>query len=431
MAEKLRICLNQRHLGEILLDGKNDRYELEYASSWLTAGGFPISPHLKPGECLSESVRRFLANLLPEGKWLDELSAASHISRANIFGLVAAIGTETTGALTFHLGETTSDKLSSSFRPVANEELIDRISSRQTASIALWDGKPRLSVAGVQDKLPLLIKPDGQMGFGEGNLASTHILKFGTSRALHLVINEFICMRLAQRMKLPVADVALAEFGEPVLVVKRFDRRWDGDGVTRLHLIDGCQLLDLPPTYKYERPFGKGGDAAVIRSGANLPDLFAACRLCRIPAVAMRDMLNWVLFQLLIGNSDAHGKNISFFVGPGGIDVAPAYDLLNLDMYASEYDRDFAMAVGDAFNPEEITPWQLAEMCERCGLQKRAVAKALTTLSGNLLKSIAEIDLSMLHTREETGFAAELSENIRKNVQRYQSVAEKLPRVVL
>jgi serine/threonine-protein kinase HipA len=100
-------------------------------------------------------------------------------------------------------------------------------------------------------------------------------------------------------------------------------------------------------------------------------------------------------------------------------------------MYASEYDRDFAMAVGDAFNPEEITPWQLAEMCERCGLQKRAVAKALTTLSGNLLKSIAEIDLSMLHTREETGFAAELSENIRKNVQRYQSVAEKLPRVVL
>lgn len=67
-------------------------------------------------------------------------------------------------------------------------------------------------------------------------------------------------------------------------------------------------MLDLPPTYKYERPFGKGGDAAVIRSGANLPDLFTSCRLCRVPAAALRDMLNWVLFQLLIGNSDAHGK---------------------------------------------------------------------------------------------------------------------------
>jgi serine/threonine-protein kinase HipA len=59
-------------------------------------------------------------------------------------------------------------------------------------------------------------------------------------------------------------------------------------------------------------------------------------------------LLNWVLFQLLIGT---HGKNISFFVGPGGIVMAPAYDLLCLDMYAGTYDRDLAMAVGDVFRP--------------------------------------------------------------------------------
>ena len=119
----------------------------------------------------------------------------------------------------------------------------------------------------------------GQMGFGEGELASTHILKFGTARALHLVINEYVCMQLARIMKLPVADVSLVRFGEPVLVVRRFDREVSGDTVIRRHLIDGCQMLDLPPTYKYERPFGKSGEAAAIRSGANLPDLFASCRL--------------------------------------------------------------------------------------------------------------------------------------------------------
>jgi serine/threonine-protein kinase HipA len=248
---------------------------------------------------------------------------------------------------------------------------------------------------------------------------------------LHLVINEYICMQLARIIKLPVAEVALARFGEPVLVVRRFDRHLTNDSVTRKHLIDGCQMLDLPPTYKYERPFGKGGDAAVIRSGANLPDLFASCRLCRVPAAAIRDMLNWVLFQILIGNSDAHGKNISFFVGQGGIDMAPAYDLLNLDMYSSQYDRDFSMAIGDAFAPEDISPWELAEMCERCNLQKRLVANTLTTLSEKLLKAMDVIDISPLLPGEETEFAGELIATIRKNVERYLPYAKQLPKMAV
>lgn len=431
MATHLTVNINRRYLGKITLEESGEQYALEYAQSWLDGGGFPVSPHLKPGACASESVRRFLANLLPEGRWLEELAISSHISRANIFGLVAAIGTETTGALTFRLGDTSSEEPATSFRPVTAVELAERISQRQNVSIAVWDGKPRLSVAGVQEKLPLLIRADGQMGFGEGELASTHIMKFGTARALHLVINEYVCMQLAKGMKLPVADVSLARFGEPVLVVRRFDRELAGDHVLRRHLIDGCQMLDLPPTYKYERPFGKGGDAAVIRSGANLPDLFASCRLCRVPAAALRDMLNWMLFQLLIGNSDAHGKNISFFVGPGGIDMAPAYDLLNLDMYAAGYDRDFSMAIGDAFDPEEITPWELAEMCERCGLQKRLVAKTLTTMSENLLKTMKAVNLSGLLRGEEIEFAFELLDRIRKNVERYLPYAKQLPKIVV
>jgi len=429
MAAFLTIELDRRHLGKIVLEEKDEQYRLEYDQSWLNGGGFPISPHLKPGECASESVKRFLANLLPEGKWLEELSVSSHISRANVFGLIAAIGAETAGALSFRMGDELERRLPTSFRPVTSDELTERIGQRRDISIAVWDGKPRLSVAGVQEKLPLLIRADGEMGFGEGELASTHILKFGTNAALHLVVNEFVCMQLAKEVKLPVAEATLVRFGEPVLVVRRFDRQLLENFVVRKHLIDGCQMLDLPPTYKYERPFGKGGDAAVIRSGVNLPDLFASCRLCRVPAAAMRDMLNWVLFQLLIGNSDAHGKNISFFVGPAGIDVAPAYDLLNLDMYAGQYDSDFSMAIGDAFAPEDISPWELAEMCERCGLQKRLVANTLTTLSGKVIKAIDTIDLSSLLPGEETEFAGEVIAAIRKNVERYLPYAKQLPKV--
>jgi serine/threonine-protein kinase HipA len=211
---------------------------------------------MKPGACKSESVKRFLSNLLPEGKWLEELSVDRHISKKNIFSLIAAIGVETTGALAFRQNGGKDREIPTSFRPVSNEELQDRLARRQQLSIATWDGTPRLSVAGVQDKLPILIRPDGEMGFGEGDLASTHILKFGTKPDMHLVINEFICMELARMAKLPVAPVSLARYGEPVLIVERFDRRWSAERVERRHPIDGCQMLDLPPTYKYERPFG-------------------------------------------------------------------------------------------------------------------------------------------------------------------------------
>lgn len=432
MSERLLVYLNRTPLGQLGFDGATDQYSLTYNQYWLDNAGFSISPHLSPEAAPSEALKRFLANLLPEGRWLDELSLTQQISKANIFGLINAIGSETTGALTFQDGMQPTEQLQTGFREIPIHELTERISQRADRSMAIWDNKPRLSVAGVQDKLPVLIMPDGKFGFGEGTLASTHILKFGTKPDLHLVINEYICMELARRMKLPVAAVQLRRLGEPVLAVQRFDRQWTQQGtIDRLHLIDGCQMLDLPPIYKYERPFGKGGHAAVIRSGASLPLFFAACNRCRVPAAALRDLLQWVLFNLLIGNSDAHAKNLSYFVGANGIQIAPAYDLLCLDSYASQYDRDLALAVGDTFDPEEIQPFQLAEMCEACKLPQRQVARTLATLCRNMLQQLDHFVLPGELTTDEQDFSTALLTHLRKNAEKYLMFAAELPNVVL
>ena len=429
--EKLSVFLNQEPLGTISLHGHEDRYDLEYLPSWLDGAGFAISPHLQPGNYSSGAVKRFLANLLPEGKWLEELSVDSQVSKNNIFALIAVLGEETAGALTFRLTSMVHESSSSAFRVVTPEELQDRITRRQQVSIALWDGKPRLSVAGVQDKLPLLIRSNGEMGFGEGNLASTHILKFGRDTGMHMVVNEYICMKLAHRVKLPVAGVTLKRFGEPVLLVERFDRYATTDKIERMHVIDGCQMLDLPPTYKYERPYGKSGEAWKIKTGASLRQLFASCRQCRIPAAATRDLLNWILFQLLIGNNDAHGKNISFFVGKNGIDVAPAYDLLNTDIYGDQYDRDLAMAVGEAFRINDIFAYQLADMCDECGLPQRQVAVSLKVLCTSLLNSVSTLPLDSVLMDNERPFAHELLGRIKKNTLRFLELADELPGVRL
>ena len=394
MTENLLTYMNGDFLGKIILDGPFETYGLEYDEAWINGGGFPISPHLKYHQSSNDSVKRFLSNLLPEGRWLDELSVSSQISKSNTFGLIAAIGSETTGALTFRIDGAGGEATATSFRPIALRELEDRIRERNNRPISLWDGKQRLSTAGVQDKLPVLIMPDGTLGFGEGDLASNHILKFDTKHNINLVLNEFICMTLARLAGLSVADVKFERIGEPVLVVKRFDREWIGERqIQRLHIIDGCQMLDLMPTYKYERAFGKTGNAAGLRTGASLKMLFNAAKSCIVPAMAIRDMLKWTLFQLLIGNSDAHAKNISFFVGPEGVELAPAYDLVCLDACGDKYDRDIAMAIGDTFDPDDIQAWQLAEMCDDCKLPQRQAARTLDLLCNDMLRSLKEISL--------------------------------------
>lgn len=73
----------------------------------------------------------------------------------------------------------------------------------------------------------------------------------------------------------------------------------------------------------------------------------------------------------------------------------------------------------------------MAEMCERCGLQKRLVANTLATLSGKLLKAMDAVDLSSLQPGEETEFAGEVIAAIRKNVERYLPYAKQLPKIAV
>jgi serine/threonine-protein kinase HipA len=279
----------------------------------------------------------------------------------------------------------------------------------------------------MQEKLPIMIRPDGQYGFGEGKFASTHIMKFSTGSEIHMVINEFLCMKLAEKVHIECAKVSLDYYDEPVLLVERFDRQWNKDAIDRLHVIDGCQILDLPPTFKYERPFGSSGHAGSIRTGVSLTKLFNATELCQVPARARMDLLNWILFQLIIGNCDAHGKNISFFINSGGIAIAPAYDMLNIDIYGKLFNQELAMAIGEEFFIDNILPFQLAEFCEECGLQQRLVARNFAKLCDSAIRELDYLKIDILKNQDEKDFASELIMNIRTRAKHFKEVSSELP----
>jgi serine/threonine-protein kinase HipA len=277
-------------------------------------------------------------------------------------------------------------------REITREELSQRIRERAQLPFSVWDQQVRLSIAGYQDKIAVY-EHDGRLFLVNGGpKASTVIVKpVPTRPALaSLPGNEFMCMQLAHAAGLPVADTWLEHVPEPVLFVRRFDRKETPKGVERLHLIDGCQLLGLSVGMKYERPYGDGPDVRNIRDGASLRVLFQAINQHSLqPAVDRLALLRWAIFQVLIGNTDAHGKNLSCFVRTSGVSLAPAYDMVCIPaLKDAQLSGTLAMAVGDAFTEADITPFDWAQLGQQAGLRPSAMAQQLTGLIGKVTDAL-------------------------------------------
>jgi serine/threonine-protein kinase HipA len=425
----LAIYLSDTHIADLSL--KDNKLHWHYSQDWQD-NGYPLSPHLPlNNEIPSENVESYLRNLLPEGNGLDELLRSFHLSKYNTFGLINALGQDIPGALIV-LASHDSIPREPIFRLITDVELEERLQHRDLTSLIIWDAKPRLSSAGVQDKINVVVNPEGQLGFGEGSLCSTHILKFEKPPLSNLVLNEFITLHLAKRCGLDVPEVQLRRYGDyAALLVERFDRKFISmSSIKRRPVIDGCQALNLPPEYKYERIFGGGRDVAHIRDGASYPRLFEFAEHCLNPSVTKLKMLDWALFNALIFNYDAHGKNISFFVDAKGITLAPFYDLVNIKIYP-DYENEMAMAFGDEFNAETIYAYQLADFADSCRFNRMLVTRRLKSLATKLLEALNNEELSWLKTTQEKKFIQLYSSLIRERCKFLLEEAELIKSVEL
>jgi serine/threonine-protein kinase HipA len=416
----------------------NDLWSLDYNVDWVnTPQAFPLSPALRfeppASGYATGAVKRFVENLLPEGRALDIIASTYRVSKSNVFALINALGAETTGAFRFwRTGEAPPSVVSTPPREITREELNQRLSERDAVPLAVWDGKVRMSIAGVQDKLMVYVdrplEDAGRLFLVEPPLASTHILKPepGRTATPYLVVNEHFCMSLAKRIGLPVADVSIYRTPKPVLVVRRFDRvvqtRLEGPAVQRLHIIDACQAADLPATYKYERNFGSGEHVRDIREGVSFELLFNRVEQTVNKAAARLTMLRWALFQFLIGNSDAHGKNFSFFVRRQGLEPAPWYDLVSVVQYPN-INHELAMAYGDAFLFKEVGAFHLADFAKRCNIDRRLLKREATRLAKLAVEHAPKQALADDYVDEERGFVEQVRAFIVSQAARLNTLA--------
>lgn len=418
----LNIFVGSDHVAELTWDPASDAFALAYTQQWQKTG-FALSPHLPLTGAMSPvAIRRFLENLLPEGDALDTVSQYTNIAKSNVLGLIRQLGKETAGALTFLPSGISPQTLQPQLRELPDAELQARIDNRANQPFSVWDGRVRMSLAGFQDKL-LVLRSGDKTYLADGALTSTHLLKPEPRRAAlpHMVANEHFCMAWASGVSRRrygvdhVAAVELLRVPSPVLCVRRFDREAIPGAavptdVRRLHIIDGCQAANLPVAYKYERNVGHGADVAHIRDGMSFEKVFGLRGQWLVPAQGMQRLVFWAATTLLLGNSDAHGKNISFYVERSGLRVAELYDLVSVLQYDPDrLEHSLAMAFGDAFELDDIRSFALADFCQRTKIPRATFARELQTLCRYAIEQAEIQAASSIYQGEEVPFVQQIA----------------------
>ena len=73
----------------------------------------------------------------------------------------------------------------------------------------------------------------------------------------------------------------------------------------------------------------------------------------RLPAEDLLRLLRWVGFNYLIGNEDAHAKNLALLYMPEGLELTHHYDLVSTQVYP-HLRRTLAMKIGSAWDSRNV-----------------------------------------------------------------------------
>ncbi|MDX9746825.1 MAG: type II toxin-antitoxin system HipA family toxin [Syntrophales bacterium] len=377
----LDVYLGNDPVGQLRLDEKR-RFVFQYDANWLgrdDAVPLSLSLPLRKEVYAEDSARPFFANLLPEGEIKRTIARRLQISARNDFAMLNRIGGECAGAVSLFPAGTTPDLKPGYIR--LDEEALRRIITdlHKKPLMAGMEGM-RLSLAGAQNKLPVYME-EGDVFIASGNSPSTHILKPPIRDLAGTVENETFCMMLAREMDLPVPPVAMRRDPAECYIVERYDRRRDLHGrVERLHQEDFCQALGFLPDQKYEN-----------EGGPSLSECFRLLQEKSIsPSADRLVLLQWTIFNFLIGNADAHAKNLAIIFTPVGPKLAPFYDLICTRIYPELTER-LAMKIGGENRPPWIQTRHWRNFADAIGIKANLVFNTLTAMGAKILPAAGVI----------------------------------------
>lgn len=367
----LNVYFNDFLAARLTLGSKRE-FQFQYLEAWLhhpDAIPFSLKLPFQRNSFMDDESRPFFENLLPESQARRMVAKEFGISEKNIFGVLAAIGGDCAGAVSLWPGQIPSEA-DSDYRLILDKELEKMILELPKHPL-MASKELRLSLAGVQDKLLLYIE-NNKFYLPTSRKPSSHILKPPIIQFPNTVINEYFCMSLAKLLELPIPEIQLIKRKESLYLIERYDRRKnEKNQLKRIHQEDFCQALGFLSEQKYQS-----------EGGPTLKDCFALVRDHSIqPALDGKNFVAWVVFNYIIGNADAHAKNLALLLTQKGPSLAPFYDILSTEMYPQLSPR-MAMKLGGENRPDWIQKRHWERFAEEIGFK--------FTIIQSVMKSIIE-----------------------------------------
>lgn len=360
-----------------------------YADGWRDIpGAFPVSlsmPLSQPDYGPDKTYPWFM-NLLPEGRALQIIGNVLNIAELDVFAMLEEMGGDLPGALEVRRHGAVNYAHAPAVRPLTESELAGCIRILPERPVLVGGEGVTMSLAGAQDKLPVVRLKDGRLALPLYGMPSTHILKPRSNKFRDSVPNEAYGMMLAKAVKLYVAPVAVGQAEDiEYLLVQRYDRVIEGRNVTRVHQEDLCQATGFPPYLKYE------WNREIQMHGPSLKDCMDTIGSAPNSAVNKMRFFDAMLFNILVGNVDAHSKNYSLLLRGGeAVELAPIYDVMNGDIYP-DMTRNLAIKVGSKQRGGHLHGRHWNRFAEENGLSPTHVRKRVATMSKAVLEKAPEV----------------------------------------
>jgi serine/threonine-protein kinase HipA len=218
----------------------------------------------------------------------------------------------------------------------------------------------------------------------QNGATTSHILKQPNEQFPDLLENELYCMALARGSGLSVPDSGRVSRDMRALWVERFDRVAADSAfrrpIRKLHQEDFCQVLKVEPEGKYENDGGPG-----IRACSEV-----ILRFSGLPVRDLPSLVRWICFNYLIGNEDAHAKNLALLYADSGLCLTPHYDLVSTEVYR-DLERSLAMKIGRSWDIRNVqkSDWKL--LAGRVGLPWDRVRVILLELAESVSSAAADV----------------------------------------
>ncbi len=381
MVRTLDVYLHRDLVGRLIQD-EHGQMSFQYAESWLnSAGAVPLSHSLllRKEEFNRNECRGFFAGILPDEGKREIIAKNLGISARNDFAMLEQIGGECAGAVTFIPAGEKLPERNYRYRQLAGKELAEILRMLPRRPLMAGEDGIRLSLAGAQDKIAVRVH-NNEISMPLGGAPSTHILKPAIEHFEGIVFNEAFCMKLARAIGLQTAKTEIGRVETiDYLLVERYDRVVSKDSASgaeyleREHQEDFCQALGIIPDNKYQN-----------EGGPSIQQCFGLLReLSTTPVIDLQRLLDAVIFNFLIGNHDAHGKNFSLLYG-GTTRLAPLYDVLSTAYYP-DLTRKMAMKIGGEYASDKVLPKHFDQFADEAGLAKPMVKRRVRELAESVV----------------------------------------------